>query len=326
MHGRWLGGTGVSMSGTNPLFVERRPLGRTGIDVPLLSFGAAPLGGVYGPVSQAGVNAAVRAALAAGVNLFDTSPYYGSGRSESVLGRALAGIPRESFLVATKVGRYGASAFDFSAARVRASIDESLARLGLDHVDVILCHDIEFGDQEIIVNEALPTLRAAVAAGKARAIGVTGLPLDVLVETAARTPVDIILSYCHLCLCDATLAERVAGLGVAGVGIINASPLSMGLLTDNGPPAWHPAPSALRAACAAAAAACRTRGASLSELALAWTLSQPGIATTLVGMADPATVAANLRAAHTTPDPDLLALVRRILAPVQGVTWPSPPV
>lgn len=300
-----------------------RPFGGTGIAVSALGFGASPLGGVFGPVTQAQADAAVWAAVEAGIALFDTAPFYGLGRSETVLGRALSGIPRDRYVLSTKVGRYGVEAFDYSATRIARSVDESLERLNVSHVDLLVCHDIEYGDPDQIVEEALPAMRRIVEAGKARAIGISGLPLGIFPEIVDRAPIDFVLTYCHGTLQDATATALVPDWKARGIGVINASPLGMGLLTDDGPPAWHPAPEAVKAACAAAASHCRSRGARLSALALAWASRLPGIDVTLVGMADAATVAENVAAADQTPDPELLAEVAAILAPVQGVGWPS---
>src|SRR2546421_11501277 len=102
-----------------------RPLGRTGLEVSILGFGASPLGGVFGEIDESEAVRAVHAAIDLGVNLFDVSPYYGLTRAESVVGRALKQIPRHRFILATKVGRYGASDFDFSAGRTEQSVEES---------------------------------------------------------------------------------------------------------------------------------------------------------------------------------------------------------
>ena len=122
---------------------------------------------------------AVEAAFRRGINFFDTSPYYGDTRSETVLGLGLARLPRDQIVVATKVGRYGSGIFDFSAERVTASIHESLGRLQLTYVDLIQCHDIEFVHLNQIVNETLPALAELKKKGLVRHIGITGLPLKV---------------------------------------------------------------------------------------------------------------------------------------------------
>ena len=135
--------------------MEYRVLGKTGLKVSVLGFGASPLGGVYGDFDESEGIRAVHTAIELGVNFIDVSPYYGITKAETVLGKALKEIPRESFYLCTKVGRYGAAEFDFSAARVIASVDESLARLNVDYVDILLCHDIEFGSLDQIVEETI---------------------------------------------------------------------------------------------------------------------------------------------------------------------------
>jgi L-galactose dehydrogenase len=300
-----------------------RSLGNTGLNVSILGYGASPLGGVFRPIDEAEGIRAVHTALDLGINFIDVSPYYGSTRAESVLGRALASVPRESYLLATKVGRYGADDFDFSAARVVRSVDESLARLGVEYVDVIQCHDIEFGSLEQIVSETLPALEGVRQQGKARFIGITGYPLKIFREVLEQARLDTILSYCHYSLNDILLSALLPYLTEKGVGVINASPLSMGLLTERGAPDWHPAPPELKAACARAAAHCRTRGADLAQLALRFSLAQPQIATTLVGTASPENLRRNAAAVGQLPDPHLLLEVWQILGPVLNTTWPS---
>ena len=304
--------------------MQYRTLGKTGLRVSALGFGASPLGGVFGPVEQEDATRAVRAALDRGVNVFDVSPYYGDTKAETVLGNALAGVARDGYCLATKVGRYGPDDFDFSAGRVTRSVDESLRRLRVDHVDLIQCHDIEFGSLDQIVGETLPALRRVREQGKARFVGITGLPLAIFPRVLDRTDdVDVVLSYCHYALNDDTLAGLLPYLRQKDVGIISASPLGMGLLTGQGAPAWHPAPEAVKAACARAAARCRDRGSDIARLALQWSLANEEIATTLVGMASAEAVDKNVACVGAEPDGPLLAEVREILAPAYGVTWPS---
>ncbi|XP_042066294.1 L-galactose dehydrogenase-like isoform X2 [Salvia splendens] len=225
--------------------LELRPLGNTGLKLSSLGFGASPLGNVFGIVSEADAIATVRQAFNLGINFFDTSPYYGGTLSEKMLGKALKalGVPRNEYIVSTKCGRYK-EGFDFSAERVTRSIDESLERLQLDYVDILQCHDIEFGSLDQIVTETIPALLKLKEAGKIKFIGITGLPLGIFSYVLDRSPpgtVDVILSYCHYGINDSTLEDLIPYLKSKGVGIISASPLAMGLLTESGPPEWHPA-------------------------------------------------------------------------------------
>lgn len=300
-----------------------RTLGRTGLQVSILGFGASPLGGVFGHVDAAEVERGVRAALDLGINLFDVAPYYGLTRAESALGEALRGVARDSYVLATKVGRYGQRHFDFSAARVVRSCEESLQRLGVEYVDLLQCHDIEFGSLDQIIEETLPALRRLQQQGKTRFVGITGLPLTIFPAVLDRADVDCVLSYCHCTLYDTSLIGLTPYLENRGVGIVNAAPLAMGLLTEAGPPPWHPAPPALKLACAEAGALCRVRGVDIAQLATEYALAWDLIHSTLVGMATEAEVRANAAASERAPDWDLLRAVDAVLAPVRCMTWPS---
>lgn len=299
-----------------------RPLGSTGLVVSELGLGAANLGGEYGAVAEASAIATVHRAFDLGITLFDASPYYGRTRAETVLGKALATLPRDRYVLSTKAGRYGPADFDFRPERLRQSLDESLGRLGVDHIDVFLLHDVEFADLGFVLRESLPAMHALKATGKVRAVGMSGLPLAIFHRAfAAGAVLDVALSYCHATLFDTTLIGMAPEFAARGIGLLNASPAAMGLLSSHGPRDWHPAPPAVRAACRRAAELCKARGVEFAELALATTIALPGPAATLCGTADPAEITANVRAIATPPDGELLAAVRAVLAPIQDHTW-----
>lgn len=305
--------------------MKYRTLGKTGLSVSILGFGASSLGGVFGDVTEEQCVRTVHTALDGGVNLIDTSPFYGLTRSESMLRPCLRGVPRERYLLSTKVGRYGSELadFDFSAERVTRSVDESLARIGVDHVDIVLAHDIEFGNVQQVIEETVPALRKVQAVGKARLVGVSGLPLRTLLRVAEAVPLDVVLSYCHYALNDTALVEYLPRFEALGVAVIGASPLSMGLLTHDRLPAWHPAPPALREACRQAAELCERRGTRLEKLAIQFAVANERIPTMLVGTAEPERMAENLAWIEERIDTQLLAEVQAILAPVHNMTWPS---
>src|SRR3954469_21082489 len=146
--------------------MKTRPLGKTGLQLPILSFGASSLGQEFRKVSLEEALQSVRLALECGLNFIDTSPFYGRGMSEVLLGVALRDVPRDSYTLCTKLGRYSGTHFDFSPRRVAESIDVSLERMKTDHVDIMLCHDIEFVDMNQIVEETLPAIRKAQQQGK----------------------------------------------------------------------------------------------------------------------------------------------------------------
>ena len=305
--------------------MQYRTLGNTGLKVSALAFGGSSLGSAFRAINEADGIRSVHVAIDHGINLIDTAPYYGATTAETVLGKALRGVTREKYYLATKVARYGPAEkdFDFSAQRVTASVEESLARLGVDYVDFIQVHDMEFGNLDQIVNETIPALFKLKAAGKTRFVGISCLPVRLFRYVMDRVQVDQIQSYCHYSLNDTALADLLPYLQSKGVAIFNSAPLAMRLLSNEGPPAWHPAPAALRAKCAEAATLCKARGSDLGKLALQFSLANPAIHTNIVGTADPNRVLQNLRDIAEPLDTVLLADVQKILAPVHNLTWPS---
>lgn len=270
-------------------------------------------------------------AVKQGINFFDVSPYYGRTKAEAVLGRALRDLPRDSFVLGTKVGRYDTDTFDFSAERVTKSVHESMDRLNVEQLDIVQCHDIEFGDLDQIARETIPALVKLKEEGKIRAIGITGYPLEVypyVLSCVAPKSVDLILSYCNLTLQNDRLLTMAAGLKRDyGVGIVNASPLCMGLLTDGGCPDWHPASAGIKAAASDANELCKSRGdgATLPAVAMQYALAADSevITSTLVGIESRARLHSNLKILESSPDESLLRDVRAVFTGVQNETWTS---
>ena len=305
--------------------MQYRVLGATGVKVSALAYGGSSLGSEFRPIDEAEGIRSVHTALDHGINLIDTAPYYGRTTAEIVLGKALKGVKRDRYVLATKVARHGKTQaeFDFSAARVKKSVDESLARLGVDHIDFIQVHDMEFGDIEQIITETIPALREVQKAGKARFVGITCLPVKIFRQVMDRVAVDQIQNYCHYCLNDTALADILPYLKEKNVGIFNSAPLAMRLLSNEGPPDWHPAPPLLKQKCAEAAQLCRSRGTDLGRLALQFAMANPDIHTHIVGTASSKRVLENIADAEAPLDRDLLDAVQKILAPVHNVTWSS---
>jgi aryl-alcohol dehydrogenase-like predicted oxidoreductase len=301
--------------------LEYRTLGKTRLRVSALSFGASSLGGVFKPVDESVAIRTVHTALDLGINFIDVSPFYGYTKAEQVLGKALKGVPRDRYYLATKVGRYGDSEFDFSAERTFKSVDASLRRLGVEYLDIIQSHDNEYGDLNQVIEETIPALRRVQKEGKARFVGVTGYPLKIFDVILSRAEVDTILSYNHYALNDTTLTSLLPWLQSEETGVINASPVSQGLLTNNELPAWHPAPQNVRQACSAAAAYCRQQGSDIAKLAMQFSVANPAIHTTLVGTANPANLQKNVQWISEPIDQTLLAKVQEILAGIKDQGW-----
>jgi L-galactose dehydrogenase len=303
--------------------VEYRTLGNTGLSVSRLGFGAATLGDEYGVTDPSEGHRAVRHAIDRGINIIDTAPYYGRTLSETRLGEALEGV-RDKVLIATKCARYDKAGFDFTAERVTRSIDESLQRLRTDYVDIFHIHDVEFGDRNLIIHETIPALRRIQQAGKARFIGITGLNVELLREIATANPVDCMLSYCRQNLMNTDLSTVLAPFCTErGIGLMNASPLHMRVLTEEGPPAWHPMSAEMREVGRKIVEACQARGRNVSEVALRFAYEHPVLASTFVGIKTRAEVDANIAAVEAPLDTDLIAELEAVAAPIRGKMWPS---
>jgi L-galactose dehydrogenase len=304
----------------NQKAIPRRPLGKTGIDLPILSFGASSLGQEFRSVKLDEALESVRVALECGLNFIDTSPFYGRGMSEVLLGIALRGVPRDSYTLCTKMGRYDLSHFDFSAKRVAESVDVSLHRLGTDHLDIILCHDIEFVPMQQIVDVTIPALRKAKEAGKVRFIGISGYPQKIFKFIADQIGIDCVLSYNQYTLQNTRFAdEAVPYLKAKGIGIMNAGPFSARLLTNAPLPAWLKEPEEVKAAARKAAAHCAAKGVDIAKLALQFSIANPDIATTVSGSANPQNIRNWATWAAEPIDQQLMNEVHAIFAPVKNL-------
>ena len=306
-------------------------LGKTGLKISNLSFGASSLGSVFHETKEQESIRAVETAIEGGINFIDVSPYSGYYKAETVLGKALKRIPRDKYFLSTKVGRYGkdgVNSWDYSAKRATESVYESMERLNVDFIDLINVHDIEFqslmpGGLQKVVDETLPALVELKKKGVVGYIGITDLQLENLkwVVEHSEGMVESILNFCHYCLNDDKLVDFLDYFESKGVGIINASPLSMGLLSSRGAPAWHPAPKPLAEACAKAARYCEAKGYPIEKLAIQYSVSNPRIAGTLFSSANPENVKHNLAWANEEPDWQLVNEVQEIIGNQKRVSW-----
>jgi L-galactose dehydrogenase len=303
--------------------MELRALGQTGLRLSVLGFGAGPLGDDFGKIDAAEGERTVHAAIDRGINFFDTAPYYGRTLSETRLGAALDGR-RDKVILCTKIGRYDVAGFDFSAARVHSSVDESLRRLRTGHVDLLIAHDIEFADREQIIAETIPAMREAQTAGKTRFVGISGLPLKILADVAERGRVDFVLSYCRYTLLNRDLDRWLTpALGRRNIGLIGAAAVHMGILSAQGPQPWHPAQPEIKDAGRRIVELCLAHGTDPATLAVWFTMQHPKISSTLVGMPRRQELEANLKALELHPDPALLAQVEQIAEALQEKIWAS---
>lgn len=303
-------------------------IGKTGMHVSNLGFGASSLGGVFHGIREEEGIQAVFTAVENGINFIDVSPYYGHLKAETVLGKALKDIPRDKYYLSTKVGRYGkdgVNTWDYSAKRATESVYESMERLHIDYIDLINVHDVEFADLQQVVDETLPALVELRNKGIVRHVGITDLQpenLKWVIEHAEEGTVESILNFCHYSLNDDMLLDYLDFFEERGIGVINASPFSMGLLSQRGTPDWHPAPASLKEACAKAAAYCQEKGYPIEKLAIQYSTSlNPRIATTLFSSANPQNVLKNIDYVNQPLDEQLVKEVRAIIGDQMRVRW-----
>lgn len=307
-------------------------LGKTGLKISSLSFGASSLGSVFHETKEAESIKAVETALEGGINFIDVSPYYGHYKAETVLGKALKILPRDKYYLSTKVGRYGkdgVNTWDYSARRATESVYESMERLNIDYIDLINVHDIEFqaalpGGLQKVCEETLPALVELRDKGVVGHVGITDLQLENIKYVIDNTPVGMVesvLNFCHFCLNDDKLLDYLDYFEEKGIGVINASPLSMGLLSNRGVPDWHPAPKPLVEACAKAAQHCAAKDYPIEKLAIQYSVSNPRIAGTLFSSANPENVKRNIEWANSEPDWTLVEEVKEIIGDQKRVSW-----
>lgn len=312
--------------------MEYRKLGKTGLELSALGFGASSLGGVFHDLKEAEGIKAVHTAVDNGINFIDVSPYYGHLKAEMVLGKALREIPRDKYILSTKVGRYGhdgINTWDYSGKRAHDSVFESMERLGVDYIDIINVHDIEFqaglpGGLQKVAEETLPALVELREQGVVGHVGITDLQLENLkwvVEHVPAGTVESVLNFCHYCLCDDKLTEYFDFFEERGIGVINASPLSMGLLSKRGAPAWHPAPEGLQKVCREATEYCYAQGYPIEKLAIQYSVGNPRIASNLFSTTNPQNVLNNLAAISEPAPEELVKKVHEIIGDEFRTTW-----
>ena len=303
--------------------MEYRELGGTGLKVSVVGYGTAPLGDMFGSSDEErGLESAYRA-LDAGINFFDSSPFYGRGLAEERLGKVLRGR-RHEIIVGTKAGRYGDAEFDFSAERIRRGFEESLRRLGTDYVDILQLHDVEFVDLEGPIGEGYGELVRLRDVGMCRFIGMTGYPTATIRRVMSECDLDVTLSYAHCTLLDDCLTDEVLPMAKErGVGVINAAAVALGLLTETGPP-QHIAEvvgQEIRTVARRIVEVCQRQGADVSFLANQYSIQRSGCATTFIGTAKQRHLDSAVTAAEEPIDEDLLADVLAAIGSDRGRHW-----
>ncbi len=302
--------------------MEKRSLGNSGLQLPVLSFGASSLGAEFRSVDVNEALQSVHTALELGMNFIDTSPFYGRGMSEVLLGIALKKHARDSYMLGTKLGRYSLEHFDFSAKRVEESVHVSMHRLGTDYLDVLLLHDVEFVSLPQIWEETIPAIINLKKRGLVKAIGFSCYPMKTFntVLDHVENDIDCVLSYNQYTLQNTRFYdELIPRLQPKGIGAINAGPFSARLLTNAALPVWLKEPEEVKAAARAAAKLCADHGIDIAQLALQYSCANPAITTTIAGSANPNNIAQWAKWLDAPIDESLLAQVLEIFSPVKNL-------
>lgn len=300
--------------------LPRRPFGQTGIMVPTLCMGCAPLGDMprifnYSVPEERAV-ATVRAALTGPLNYLDTSNGYGGGESERRVGlalRELGGIP-DGAIVQTKVDRDPQTG-SFSAARMRRSVEESLERMGLDRLGIVYLHDPENGSFEEITGSggAVETMQAMQREGLIAQIGLAGGPIDLMIRYVETGAFVAVLTHNRYTLLNQSAEPLIALATQRGMAVLNAAPYGGGLLVK-GPDQfprymYRDAPPALLDRTRELAALAAEYGVPLAAVALQFSTRDPRIASTVVGITHPERIAETLALYHTAIPDELWAQV-----------------
>ena len=310
--------------------MENRQFGRLPFEVSQLSFGASALGGVFRNVEEGDAIRAVHAALDAGINYFDVAPAYGATRSETILGKALRGVPRDRYHISTKVGKrvapgqYGSDTFDFSESAIIESLNESRKRIGVDYFDIIHLHDIEYQGRVHVASafgEGHATLERLKKQGRIGAVSFGIYPMDLWHRILGEVRIDAMLTHNHYCLIDTRLVQLLPAVKEKAIALINASPFASGLLAGRDPPDWHPIEESDRSVVLNALRFCESHGVSIAKLALQFSASHRDIPTTLFSSASAESVTRNVRWLEEPYEGELIDEVRGILAPAADREW-----
>ena len=299
-------------------------LGRSGLAVTKLGLGTAPLGGLFAPVSDAEAEATIARAWSLGVRYFDTAPLYGFGLAEQRLGRFLRSRPRDQYVISTKVGRLlranersseddhykGTSnlrpQFDYSYDGVMRSVDESLARLGLDRIDILLVHDPD-DHYDAAVGGAFRALEKLRNDGSVRAIGAGMNQSEMLTRFAEAVPVDCFLLAGRYTLLDQGALDALFPICLArNIGILLGGIYNSGILADPYGAAkfnYEDADATLVARAKALDALCKQHGTSLKAAAIQFVLAHPAVTVALQGARSAVEAAGNVAMANTHVPP-----------------------
>tara|TARA_B110000208_G_scaffold84041_1_gene106640 strand:- start:12012 stop:12995 length:984 start_codon:yes stop_codon:yes gene_type:complete len=317
--------------------MKTRSLGRTSLELTEFSFGAAALGNLYAPVAREAAMATMQAAWDGGMRYFDTAPFYGHGLSERRTGDFLQAQSRENFVLSTKVGKmlravpvdqvpdYGfvdplpfAVDFDYSHDAILRSVEFSLARLGLNRIDIIYVHDLERGSLgasfdehfKTFMDSGIKALEELKSAGLIAAYGLGSNEVSSILDVMNRVKIDALLLAGRYTLLDRTATAKLMPLCEEhGVGVVIGGVFNSGILATGAVPGAHfdygPPNADISARVTAMADHAGRNGATLAGAALQFPLQHPAVSSVLIGSAKPSSLQRNFGLMETPLEPTI---------------------
>lgn len=295
-----------------------------------IAYGCATLANIYNPISEYKSNDIISFCYKNGINYFDVAPFYGGGVAEQRLGIGITNIPRDKIFIATKIGRYtdkeslsGAGGyFDFSPSKIEESIKLSMKNIGINHIDLLQCHDIEYVNTKDIL-DILPLLEHYRNIGIINSFGINTYPLDVLCDIINTTniKIDSVGTYAQHTIINNTLNDYIPYFESKDIKVINSSPLGMGLLTDKGPPSWHPASKLMLNTVTDIKMLCNNNNNKIEEVSMIYSLNNSNILTTISGGNSIEEIRNNINFLDSKINDSFFKQINAISSPIKNKLW-----
>jgi aryl-alcohol dehydrogenase-like predicted oxidoreductase len=305
-------------------------LGKTNLKVSEISFGASSLGSVFKDIDENEGIQTVHRVIDSGINYIDVAPAYGGTVAETVLGKGLKGINRNKYYLSTKAGKYtnpdcyGDDTFDYTEKTIREGLEQSMKRLGVDYIDIVHLHDFDYCKGAVAdkaFETGFPTLLKLKEEGLIGSVGAGIYDMELWKRVIKEAPVDAILLHNHYSLIDTRALELVDSCVEKNIGIINASPFGMGVLTPGPVVDWHPANIKERELFAEAIRYCEENGQLISQLAFQFSMQQDYFATTLFSSSNRKSVDRNIKTYNEPYDTKFVKSLQEMLADVMNKQW-----
>jgi aryl-alcohol dehydrogenase-like predicted oxidoreductase len=295
-----------------------------------IGYGCATLANIYKPLTINKCKEIIEYNFNEGINYFDVAPFYGGELAEKNLGISIKDISRSELFIATKIGRYtddnsnsGAGGyFDFSPSKIEQSIKNSMNNMNIKYIDLLQCHDIENVSTQTVL-DALPIIEHFKTIGIINGIGINSYPIQPLINIIENTTIKInsVGTYAHNTLINNSVVDYIDYFTKKNISIINSSPLAMGLLTQKGPPDWHPASDLMLNTVNDLNTYCISKQLNISNLSMIYSLSNKDILTTISGGNSITEIKQNLNCLNKTIDDLILKDINKIIYPIKNKLW-----